>query len=154
MLQELIPEYLKPIRGREAQIQVCRQLTKALSIGSDKVMGFPTVADVRCAIQQKLSALLIKETGVKPGDEITYHKRRIHFAHKGADVYGWEHTGKKCRVVSVHEHTLSLNDGVRTMNSAVPLYCPELLAKVGVSVDFVTLDSEAKALADATKKTE
>jgi hypothetical protein len=66
-------------------------------------------------------------------------------------MFGWEHQGKVYTVKNICDNTLSLNDGQRTISQIVPLYCPELLAKVGVTVDFKQLDAEAKAIADATK---
>jgi hypothetical protein len=69
-------------------------------------------------------------------------------------MFGWELQGKIYTVKNVCSDTLSLSDGVKTISNIVPLYCPELLAKVGVAVDFKQLDAEAKAIADSTKTTE
>ena len=151
-LAELIQKFLEPVRGKDAQGALCREMTKALQIGSDSVSGFPTIIRVRAVITERLCTRLINESGVKSGDVVTYHIRRIHRTHKGANMYGWEPEGRRCRVVSVSDRTLSLSDGHLTLNSTLPLYCVELLAKVGATVDFADLDARAKAIAEATKK--
>ena len=134
---QLIERFLVPIKGREAQVELIRFMTRHLGMEPDSVSGFPRIDKVRDAIKHKLSKSLLETVQVNPGHELIYHHR----AWNG----GWE-KGRKCRVVKVNSDRLTLDDNGRVNSQAVPLYCSELLNQVGVNIDFADLSRKASAL--------
>ncbi|MDO8590801.1 MAG: hypothetical protein Q7R65_02370 [bacterium] len=141
-LGQLIERWLVPVKGRQAQVELIRFMSKELKIGPDVVAGFPTIHRVREEIKKRLSIRLLEGVQVKPGDEVTYFPRSISY---DGSVCGWG-TGKKYRVVRINQDRITIDDAESQNSQAVPLYCLELLAQIGAHVDFEALNKKAKAL--------
>ncbi len=136
-LGQLIEKFLQPIKGREAQVQLIRFMTRHLKMGPDSVRGFPRIDKVREVIRIRLSHSLLEEVKVSSGDELTYYRR--------TSEGDWDR-GTKLKVVRVDRGRLTLDNNGRINSQACPLYCLELLNQVGVIVDFSDLNAKALAL--------
>ncbi|MEA2715368.1 MAG: hypothetical protein QOG91_396 [Candidatus Parcubacteria bacterium] len=139
LLQDLIPKWLTPLTTAAAQYEQLRYAAVALKIDPHYLRLFANISQMKDAVQSDLCKLLIQASKPVVGEEVTYYQKRQIKAIKKNKSRGWYFEAKVCRVTKVSIDKLSLFDGRKNMNGMVPLHCAELLARIGVIVDFENL---------------
>ncbi len=137
-LANLIQDFLAPHpSSRKARQVWTRKFITTLQIMPDQIGGRPNMSRIKDIIKLRLSGLLIEASRVKSGEVLTYFTFMGYF---GPYPSGFK-PAKICTVEKVSSYHLSMKwDNGHVQCMQIPLYCKELLDRVGAVFDFTAIN--------------